>query len=516
MLLARISDYVTHYAHHAPNREALIFGDEVMTYAALADEVERFAKALLAKGVESGDRIAVLTTPQPRFFISFLAAASIGAIWVGLNPNYTSSELSYTIGDCEPKLIFSIAEFEGRDYTADLAALQSAHACVKETIALDAPMAGATSRADFLAAGAVVSNAVLRERQTAVSPESCCLIVYTSGSTGRPKGAMLSHYALCYGYSEQAARWAGIIGAMRGICNLPVNHIGCLGDLCCVPLVAGGAIVFMERFDPQGMVAAIPRWRVNILASVPTVLQMVLTLPEIQTADLSSLKMIAWGGAAVSAGLLAHIRALGKTPGLAYGMSEVPGSISMSDPDASDEVLLNTAGRPMLPLKLVDEAGAVVADGAAEVAVKHPSVMLGYFKRPEQTAVCYTDDGYFRTGDIGILRKDGNLQLVGRAKEMFKSGGYNVYPREIELCLEAHPAVLLTAVVGVPDAIYQEVGHAHVVVTDDTLTEAELKAWCRQQLANYKIPKRIIFHQQLPMLPVGKVDKVQLRAAFTD
>ena len=514
-ILERISDYVAHYAWLMPESEALIFKDQVRNYHEFAHEVDQFAKALLARGVEPGDRVAVLTTPRPEYFISFLATASIGAIWLGLNPTHTRHELAYTVADSEPKLLFSIASFEGRAYTEDVKALRDEHPSVAEAIAFDESMDGITARADFLAGGEGVSHEALAQRRAAVKPLDCCLIVYTSGSTGRPKGAMLSHYSLCYGYTTQAAQWEAVTGVPRGICNLPVNHIGSIGDLCCVPLVAGGAIVFMERFDPQQILLAIPKWRVAILASVPTALQYLLALPQFYDADLSSLKMIAWGGAALPADVLTRIRTLAVTPGLAYGMSEVPGSISMSDVDASDEVLLNTVGHPLagLAIKLIKEDGTPAAVGeAGEIAVKHKNLMVGYFKRPQATAKSYTKDGYFLTGDIGVLRPDGNLRLVGRAKEMFKSGGYNIYPREIELCLEKHPQIVMAAVVGVPDAVFQEVGHAHLITSPSSdVNEEQIKAWCRAHLANYKVPKKIFFHEQLPMLPIGKVDKIRLK-----
>lgn len=217
------------------------------------------------------------------------------------------------------------------------------------------------------------------------------------------------------------------------------------------------------------------------------------------------------------ANVLARYRAKGAPLGLTYGMSEVPGSITMSLPDADDHELTETVGHPVeqLDIRLVNDEEEVCPTGEeGEVRVKHDSILMGYYKRPEATCEAFDENGYFRTGDIGVLEPDGTMRLVGRKKDMFKSGGYNVYPREIEMVLEQHPQIATAAVVAVPDPTWQEVGWAFVIAPSDADPDKireELYDLCKNLLANYKRPKRVIVRGQLPMLPVGKVDKVQLK-----
>ena len=514
-LLARISDYPAHWAETTPGAPAVYFGDERRDYPWLRDEVDRYARALIAAGIGKGDRVSVLSTPRPEFFIAFLATASIGGVWVGLNPRYTPGEIARVLADAAPSVVLALAAFEGEDLAGRLAEAAGLAGFAGRLVAFGGAGDPAGGLDAFLRGGDGVDEAALSARRAMVGPDDPALIVYTSGSTGEPKGALLTHFGLCHGYSTQTAHFS-LEGATI-VCNLPVNHIGCIGDLCCAPMVGGGAIAFMERFDPHAILAAIDRGQVHCMLGVPTMLQIMAELPAFATTDFSRVRLICWGGAALPQNVLARLRAKGCPLGVTYGMSEVPGSITMSMPGAGDDELTRTVGRPTagLDLRLVAEDGHVCAPGEeGEVRLKHPSVLHAYYRRPAATEEAFDADGYFRTGDVGVLGEDGTLRLVGRKKEMFKSGGYNVYPREIEVCLEQHPEVALAAVIGVADPLYQEVGHAYVIpgrgAAQDGLAE-RLAAWCRERLANYKRPKRITVSDELPLLPVGKVDKVELK-----
>ncbi len=511
-LLPRISDYPAYWAERTPDAAAFFFGDERCDFPRFRDEVDRYARALVAAGVEKGDRVSVLSTPRPEFFIAFLATASIGGIWVGLNPRYTPGEIARVLADARPSVVLALASFEGEDLAGKLVEAAGIAAFSGRLVAFGDTQDELDA---FLRGGDRIGDDALAVRRAAVTPEDPALIVYTSGSTGEPKGALLTHFGLCHGYSVQTAHFA-LEGACI-VCNLPVNHIGCVGDLCCAPMVGGGAITFMERFDPEGILAAIDSGQVHCMLGVPTMLQIMTELPAFATADFSRVRLICWGGAALPRNVLAKLRGKGCRLGVTYGMSEVPGSITMSAAGADDDALTQTVGNPTvgLDLRLVADDGHVCAAGEeGEVRLKHPSILSAYYRRPEATAEAFDTDGYFRTGDVGVLDAASNLRLVGRKKEMFKSGGYNVYPREIEVCLEQHPDVALAAVIGVPDPLFQEVGHAYVIpgqgVAHDGLAE-RLADWCRERLANYKRPKRIAVSAELPLLPVGKVDKVALK-----
>jgi fatty-acyl-CoA synthase len=270
----------------------------------------------------------------------------------------------------------------------------------------------------------------------------------------------------------------------------------------------------MESFDPVGSLDAIERERLNVWGGVPTMLQLCVETPGFDRRDLSSLEYVLWGGAAAPRPLLERLARLGVKLATSYGMTESTGSVTYTDLDADLDTLAETVGRPHpgYQVRLAREDGRPCAPGEeGEIRVRGDFVMLGYFNRPEATAETLDAEGWLHTGDVAVARADGNWRLVGRKSEMFKSGGYNVYPREIEIALESHPGVAMAAVVGVPDPLYQEVGHAFVLPRGDTEpSEAELRAFLRERLANYKVPKRLFVRRELPMLPIGKIDRVRL------
>ncbi len=511
----RISDYVSHWAVEKTDAIALRHGAQSQTYAEFSASVDRWARAMLAEGIAPGDRVSMLSTPRPEYFISFLAAASIGAVWVGLNPKYTEAEIARTLADAAPSLMIALHSFEGVDLTEGLVNAVHAAGISPALVVFGEEKSGFQSLDAFLSSGDGVSPKTLQQARDKVSRDDPALIVYTSGSTGVPKGAMLAHRGLCHGYPVQSAHF-GLAGTSI-LCNLPINHIGCVGDLSCGPLVAGGTLVFMERFDPQAILDAIKAREIDCLLGVPTILQIISELPGFDAADFGHMRLVCWGGAAIPANVLARYRAKGCPLGLTYGMSELPGSITMSAPGADDRELTQTVGRPVDPLdvRLVKDDGTLCEIGEeGEVRLRHESAFLGYYNRETATREAYDADGYFCTGDVGVMDPEGTIRLVGRKKEMFKSGGYNVYPREIEMVLESHPSVATAAVVSVPDATWQEIGWAFVLAPstiDAAALQGELAQLCREQLANYKRPKRIVVRTELPMLPIGKVDKVCLK-----
>lgn len=513
--LDRIFDYVTHWADHSPEAIATRFGGDTHSYRDLAAEVDRWARALLAEGIRPGDRVAMLSTPRPEYFTSFLAATSIGAVWLGLNPKYTEAEIARTLLDATPALVFCLAGFEGEDLAAKLREAATTAGIAPHLVGFGDEAEGFETLDDWLETGLAIDDARLAQFRADVGRDDPALIVYTSGSTGVPKGAILPHRGLCHGYPVQSAHFD--LGGASILCNLPINHIGCVGDLSCGPLVAGGTIVFMERFDPQATLDAIAADEIDCLLGIPTILQMISDLPDFEVTDFSRMRLVCWGGAAIGANVLARYRAKNCPLGLTYGMSEVPGSITMSAPGADDRELTQTVGRPVPPLeiRLVADDGTICAEGKeGEICLRHDSLMLGYYRRDDATREAFDDAGFFRTGDVGVMQSEGTIRLVGRKKEMFKSGGYNVYPREIEMVLESHSAISTAAVVAVPDPKWQEVGWAFVQAPEGVEAEnllAELDQLCRTRLANYKRPKRILLRHSLPMLPVGKVDKSALK-----
>ena len=518
VLQSQMADYIHHYANKVPDREALVFGEQRITYKTLDEQIAACARALVALGVNKGDRVAMLANPSPEFLVVYLAATSIGAIWMGINPKYQLDECRYVVGDAQPKVLFSIAGFAGRDVGAMVETLQAEFPCIASVIALEEGLSGVQSFAAFMAMGDDASLESRRQGMKArVDRMDPALLVYTSGSSGKPKGALLSHYGLCYGAVVQNQHFK--VEQPRIICNFPINHVACVADTCGVGLVAGGTLYLQERFDPQTMLEAISREKINVLGAMPTMLLMLLDHPEAAQTDFSSLELILWGGAAMPEATIKRLNTLAPRLMTVYGATETSFNVTFSAEGASLEELRDSIGRPSpgVQCRIVNGMGAACEPyEQGELQFKGDWLFLGYYNRPDATCGAFTDTGWYHTGDVGFWREDGNITLVGRLSEMFKSGGYNVYPREVELLLESHPQVEMAAIVAVPDPLYQEVGAAFVIPAqsggpgstgEGVLTAEALKAFCRKHLANYKVPKSFALSAELPMLPNGKVDK---------
>ena len=493
--LETLDSCVRWWAAHHPLREAAVLDETRWSYAALDAAIEGLARAMLAAGAGKGDRIATLAPPGLDFLASYLAATRIGAIWVGLNPKYRLEELAHVIGDAEPCLILARAH-------PDLDALRGL--CTR-LIAIE-------DTADYRAfheAGSALDDAAVAAAADTVTGDDPAVLVYTSGSTGKPKGAILGHRAITLFARGQNAIWP--LSPLRVLNYFPINHVGCLNDILAPALVGGGTCVFMEQFDTRRSLELMQDEAITFWASVPSVFQMQLALPDFADFDLSAVQLIVWEGAAMPSETIARLGTICPQRATNYGMTETTSAITVMPPCGDEELLATSVGHPFpgVAVRLADAEGRPVAPGAAgEVQARSALNCLGYWRNPEATDAAFTADGWFRTGDLAEQRPDGAYRLVGRIKEMFKSGGYNVYPREVETVLEAHPAVTVAAVIGVPDPVWDEVGIAFI--EGDAAPET-LAAWCRERLANYKIPKHFHIEAALPLLPIGKIDKPALR-----
>jgi acyl-CoA synthetase (AMP-forming)/AMP-acid ligase II len=518
-LLPRISDYTKWHAERRPTTAALVLGDNRMSYSALHDAVERLARALIAAGVSKGDRVATLNTPHPDYFVTFLATASIGAIWIGLNPRYRIGELQHVVMDSEPCILFTRLEIEGRQYGEEIATLRRNCPALGRVVAFDGDLpnnADIEKMADFLTLGDTVERDALAAVRDGCGGRDPCLIVYTSGSTGSPKGALLSHDAIALAGLELNLAWP--VDPYVALNFFPINHVGCVVDVSTPCFVFGGTMVFMEHYDTRGSMDLIVRERVTLWGSVPSTFQMQLQLDDFNTFDLSAVQLIVWAGAAMPSDMITELGQICPRRATNYGLTETTMAVTIVEPTDDLETLANSVGYPVpgFEVRLADADGKAVAPGQpGEIQTRAVFNLLGYWRRPEATADAFTSDGFFRTGDLAQQRPDGRFRIVGRLKEMYKSGGYNVYPREVEEVLESHPAVSVAAVVSVPDPVWQEVGVAYLIA-ESTVNVEDLAQFCRERLANYKLPKRLVIQDALPLLPIGKVDKVELKRRAAD
>lgn len=511
-ILNNIGAYPEWWAQRTPDAAALISDDREITYKGFSDAVRRFAKALLALGVEKGDRVATLQTPHPDFAVAFLGTSLIGAIWVGLNPKYQPAELRYVVGDAEPKIILARGRVGDRSFVSDVTAWKVVMPSVEHIVLYgDETWDSALSYGDYLEAGDTISDEALQTAASDAGNKDPCLIVYTSGSTGAPKGALLHHKGVALFSAMQNRLWP--VSPLKTLNYFPINHIGSLIDVMMPTVVAGGAMRLLEAFDPERALDVMLEEKVSFWASVPSVFAMQFDIPDVEKRDFSAVQLAVWEGARLSAELA---RRLGKLcPRLAtnYGMTETTSAITIIEPTDDIEVLTETVGLPAPDVEVrianADGDGVPLGD-AGEIVVRSERNFLGYWRRPQATKDAFTDDGFFRTGDLGVMREDGRIKLVGRLKEMYKSGGYNVYPKEIEAVIEGHPGVAQAAVVAAPDDTWGEIGVAFVSPKAGAGVD-DLEAWCEERLANYKRPKRYVIEAELPLLPIGKIDKSALK-----
>lgn len=514
--LARIGDVLDHHATEYPERIAVEGVTGVLTYGQLAVEVEKCARALLAEGLRPGDRIAVLSSPRPEVMVTFLAAAKLGILWLGLNPKYQMRELEYVIADSRPQMIFGIEELEGRNFCEVVTSLRGTFPDIRLAVGFDdAPCYDAFFSVWLQEASVGVTENEYEAVTKAVDATAPALLVYTSGSSGNPKGVLLRQRELLRRSQTQNEQFP--VHPYPKLLNpLPINHIGGMHFLSLFAFVGGGTVIYAEKFVAEDFISALATKQVNILIVLPTMLQIIVRSTNFSLTLLDDIQWLIYSGAALPREIVDLLFAASCEVGLTYGLTETCGSVTYAKKDGTNkDVMTRTIGRstPSGEVRLMKPDGKICQKGdTGEIQVRAEYCMGGYLNRPEATADAFTSDGWLRTGDIALQWDEGNIEFIGRMSEMFKSGGYNVYPREIELVLETHPDVELSAVVGVPDELFNEVGWAYVIArADSTLSADALKAYCATRLANYKLPKRFFLCDRLPMLPVGKVDKMELK-----
>ncbi|SES23865.1 Acyl-CoA synthetase (AMP-forming)/AMP-acid ligase II [Lentzea xinjiangensis] len=480
-----VSAVLDHAAASYSDAEALVDGEVRLTYRELRTAVLTAARSLSGMGVRPGDRVALCAPNSAHWVVAALGAVCAGAALVPVNTRFTAGEALDVLRRSAARALVVEGEFLGRDRLAELRALTP-----------DLPPVLVRSPVEW--AGADVELPVL-------SADQLCDVMYTSGTTGRSKGAMSAHRQ-SLGVARAWASCAGLTPADRYLVVNPFFHTFGYkaGILAC--LLSGATIVPQPVFDAAGTMRLVERERITVLPGPPTIYQALLEHPGRGASDLSSLRLAVTGAAVVPVALVERMRSeLGFSAVLtAYGLTEAVVA-TMCRPSDSPETVAHTCGAPTagFELRLGDED---------EVLLRGPNVMLGYLDDPEATAAAVDDEGWLHTGDVGRIDERGYLSITDRLKDMYICGGFNVYPAEVEQALARLPGVAESAVVGRPDARLGEVGVAHVVTSDGAgLTEAAVIGFCRERLANYKVPRAVEFHPALPRNAMGKVLKHLLR-----
>lgn len=497
-------DYLREYAQRYPDREAVVEGHVRLSYGDLFVQVEAFASSLRTSTIGPGHVVAYIGPPGIQYLISLLAAFNSGATWLGLNPKYRSDELAYVIGHALPSIV--IVARTADSGTRDELALAVAK-CPTVPVQVFADSKDLATAMDRITPALIKKFPV----QADLVQADAAVLVYTSGSTGKPKGACLTQSNLVENAWWLAKR-ADLEGG-RFLINLPINHVGCIADTTLPGILSSGTLIFMRSFDPAEAARLIRDERITGLGQVPTQYQLMEAAGVLTPEFLGTVRHLGWGGAAMPQSLIEYLS--GFIPDLCngYGLTESTGTVTVTPRGASVEQLAASVGVPMFDgaVRVVDASGNPVNDGeSGEVQISGPHVFPGYLRNDAATSAALTADGWLRTGDTGHWTADGYLRLVGRMTEMYKSGGYNIYPREIEIVLESHPAVAMAAVIGVADPLWGEAGYAFVLAPPDAVNAATLVALCREHLAAYKVPKTIEVRAELPLLPIGKIDRKSL------
>ncbi|HZR95988.1 MAG TPA: long-chain fatty acid--CoA ligase [Gaiellaceae bacterium] len=469
-----IDRIVADRARNTPKRVAIDYDGRLVTYAELEEGSARFASALAGAGLKRGDRVATLTGNTPEHVMVLFACARLGLVLLPLSWRLAGPELAYQLEDAEPSLF--LVEDEYREL---------ADATGHRYVPLDPAYVGEgqTSAAESAA------------------PGDGLLLIYTSGTTGKPKGALLTH-ANCFWTNVSFDATTGIHNDDVVLQVLPQFHVGGWNVQALLAWLKGATVVLERQFEAGRALRLIEEKRVTTMMGVPPIYLFMAQHERFAESDLSSLERAVVGGAPMPEALLETWAARGTAIVQGYGLTEAaPNVLCLPPEDAVRKIGYAGKPYPFVDVRLSDES---------EIQVRGPNVFPGYWRNAAATSAVFTDDGWLRTGDVGEVDDEGFYRIKGRLKDMYISGGENVYPAEVESVLHEHPRVADAAVVGVPHERWGECGVAFVVA--DGVSEAELLEWCGARLARFKVPLAVRFIDEVPRNSLGKIQKQGLLA----
>jgi acyl-CoA synthetase (AMP-forming)/AMP-acid ligase II len=474
---------------------------------------DRVASGLLKMGFSKGDKIGIIGLNQPEWLYTYFAAAKIGVVITGLSVRYRDTELDYILNQSETRAILSLTSLGDMDYVSFFKDFKEKIPTVKEFIFMGGDgFEDSFSFNDLM--NTTIDQAALDQAKDSVQADDDMIIIYTSGTTGTPKGAVISHRSQLASASAQAVHTKINQDDIFPMA-LPFNHVGGITCGVLTGLLGKAKFVLIPMFSPDYIVEQSSKYQMTMATGVPTMHTLLLMTESYMALDHSKIRIVIVGGSNADGTLLKQMVDTYSNAEVMnlYGLSETSGMVVMSPWECDFDLTTQSIGKPIgdVAVRVVDKNRTDLPQGEiGELCFKGDAVIKGYYGMPDKTADAFWE-GWVFTGDMGYLNEDGYIILKGRQKEMYIQGGFNVYPVEVENLIASHPKVAMVAGIGVKDDVLGEVGRYYIIPAPGTKpTAEEIKTFCKERLADYKVPKQVIFRSELPMTPAGKIMKATL------
>lgn len=513
--------YVEHWASVDPNFPTIKFNNKIITAGELYEKVKQLAKAFLSFGLKRGDRIVTVLPCSPEYIITFCAASMTGGILTPMDIRYRPADYQRFITHVEPKIIVLIGEMRGYDILKTVKDV-CLNACPEAKIITVGSTEFGEPFEEVLTKKYDLDDE-LEKAQASLNQDDGALIIFTGGTTGMPKAALLSQGNLLYSiyYETQAMihylEILEIPQRIKMLSNLPPSHVGGTEETIGCPLCGGMQLISQETWSPYPVLEAIQKEKIKFFGGVPTMMAILLSLPDLEKYDLSSIKLILVSGEKLSLELLQGIQAkFSKNIINGYGSTEGGAETTFTSiGDPIEKLADGYAGFPLpeQEIKIVDDDGNELPRGKeGEILVRGPMTIKSYYKMPEEDKAGFTADGWCKMGDLGYISEDGGLYIKGRKKFIIRVGSYTVLPTEIEDIVLQDPTVAMAAAIGIPDKIYGEQIWLYVVPeVGKKPEENKIIELCKKQLADFKVPKKVFIKESLPLTRLEKTDRVALR-----
>ena len=496
-----IWQYVDHWAEVDHSFPALKFQGKEISYGELKNKVDRLSKSLLELGAKKGDRVATILPMGPEFIYLFLSCSKIGAICVPMDVRYRLAELRRFLGHVKPKVVVAIDEFSDNN--------------IKDTLI---KIRGEIGNPEIFYLRSEPSFQKLLKRESleeavSQSPDDGILIVFTGGTTGVPKATLLSHrniISMAIGELRSIIKYIDREERMNFLLHLPPSHVGGTTELFMTALVNGARMILVDHWRPDTIVRLLMEEKITFFGGVPTMYALIFSMGV----QLPPMDLCVTAGEKLNPELLKMMRSWCKRIAVGYGSTETAGFVTFSPPeDDPQKFAEGYVGVPFgdVDIKIINEKGERLEDGmVGEILVKGPMVSKGYYNQPEETKKGFRN-GYWVSGDLGYKKKK-EIYIVGRKKEVIRVGSYTVLPTEVEEVAMKNPNVALATAIGIPHKIYREVVWLIVVPKPEkTVNEEEIIEACRRELADFKVPRKVLVRNSVPMTRLGKVDRIRLR-----